>query len=67
MRDIRIMKREKYYAVQDFDKGRKQIGKKFTNKRDAFVFLNQIIAGTLKEEDFKKYFYALKYRHLLKK
>ena len=67
MRDLRITKKRKCYVVQDFDKGRKQIGKKFTNKRDAFVFLNQIIAGTLKEEDFKKYFYALKYRHLLKK
>ena len=67
MRDLRITKKRKCYVVQDFDKGRKQIGKKFTNNRDAFVFLNQIISGTLKEEDFKKYFYALKYRHLFKK
>ena len=67
MRDIRIMKRGECYAVQDFDKARKQIGKKFTNNRDAFVFLNQIIAGILTQHDFKKYFYALKYRHLLNK
>ena len=67
MRDLRIYKKRKYYVVQDFDNSRKQIGKKFTNKRDAFVFLNQIIAGILTQQDFKKYFYALKYRHLLNK
>ena len=67
MRDLRIYKKRKCYAVQDFDNSRKQIGKKFTNKRDAFVFLNQIIAGILTQHDFKKYFYALKYRHLLNK
>ena len=47
MRDLRITKKRKCYVVQDFDNGRKQIGKKFTNNRDAFVFLNQIIAGIL--------------------
>ena len=67
MRDLRITKKRKCYVVQDFDKGRKQIGKKFTNNRDAYVFLNQIIAGILKEQDFKKYFYALKYRRFLNK
>ena len=67
MRDLRIIKKRKCYVVQDFDSGRKQIGKKFTNNRDAFVFLNQIIAGILTQHDFKKYFYALKYRHLLNK
>ena len=67
MRDLRIYKKRKCYVVQDFDNSRKQIGKKFTNKRDAFVFLNQIIAGILTQQDFKKYFYALKYRHLLNK
>ena len=67
MRDLRITKKRKYYVVQDFDNGRKQIGKKFTNNRDAFVFLNQIIAGILTQQDFKKYFYALKYRYLLNK
>ena len=53
--------------MKDFDNGRKQIGKKFTNNRDAFVFLNQIIAGIVTLHDFEKYFYALKYRHLLNK
>ena len=67
MRDLRIYKKRKCYVVQDFVNSRKQIGKKFTNKRDAFVFLNQIIAGILTQQDFKKYFYALKYRHLLNK
>ena len=67
MRDLRIIKKRKCYVVQGFDSGRKQIGKKFTNNRDAFVFLNKIIAGILTQQDFKKYFYALKYRHLLNK
>ena len=53
MRDLRIYKKRKCYAVQDFDNSRKQIGKKFTNKRDAFVFLNKIIAGILIQHDSK--------------
>ena len=67
MTELRLSYKRKKWPIQDRDQNRKQIGKSFTNKRDAFVFLNQIIAGILKEQDFKKYFYALKYRHLLNK
>ena len=67
MRDLRICRKHNKWVIQDRDQNRKQIGKPFANKRDAFVFLNQIIAGILKEQDFKKYFYALKYRRFLNK
>ena len=56
MRDLRICRKHNKWVIQDRDQNRKQIGKPFANKRDAFVFLNQIIAGILKEQDFKKYF-----------
>ena len=66
MADLRVSKKHNKWVIQDRDQNRKQIGKPFINKRDAFVFLNQIIAGILRKRDFKKYFYALKYRHLFK-
>ena len=64
MRDLRLCKRYKRYVVQDWDNNRKQVGKKFKSKRQAFVFLNKVISGRLIETEFKDYFLALRYKSL---
>jgi hypothetical protein len=42
MRDLRVIKRTykklRAYVVMDYDSGRKQVGKKFNNKKTSFIF-----------------------------
>jgi len=66
MRDLRLCKKRNHYVVQDFTNNRSQVGKKHKSKREAFVFLNKVIAGIITEQDFKDYFLALKYKNFLK-
>ena len=67
MRDLRLCRRLNHYVVQDWTNNRTQVGKKLKSKRQAFVFLNKVVAGIISEIDFKDYFLTLKYKQLQKK
>jgi len=64
MRDLRVIKRTykklRTYVVMDYDNSRKQVGKKFTNKKQALYFRDQVLVGEITESDHKKYFQVLK-------
>ena len=64
MRVLRVIKRTykklRGYVVQDYDNGREQVGKRFSNKKQALYFRDQVLVGEITESDHKKYFQILK-------
>ena len=65
MRDLKVVqrtyKKKKSYVVQDYDNSRNQVGKRFSNKKQALYFRDQVLIGEITEADYKKYFQILKF------